>query len=223
MIKNYNSNRIKLDLPEYGRNVLQMIDMLKQSENKEERNQRAKVIIDVMGNINPSLRDSADYKHKLWGHLFLIAGFDLDIDCPYEIPTEDAFELVPDRISYPRQYFSHKQYGNNIRQVIQVLSKIEDVKLRDDAMADIAKFMKFKSYEYNMEYPSDEVILNDIRKFTDNEIHINSDMLNSTRISFNRNNNSRVNKKSRPSSTTNTRSYSNSNNKNVNIKRKPTR
>lgn len=189
MEKNYNSNRGKLNLREYGRNILQMIETLKDIKDKKNRTKKAAFIIDVMGNINPTLRDSNDYKHKLWDHLFVMANFDLDIDSPYPIPTRDALDIAPEKLPYPQKYFSHKQYGKNIRQVIVALSDLDDNIIRDRALADIAKFMKYKSFEYNKEYPSDEVILNDIRKFCNKDIQISSDVLNGTKITVNRNNN----------------------------------
>ena len=197
MEKNYNSNRDKLLLPEYGRNILQMIESLKKIEDRGKRNDLSRVIIDVMGNINPTLRDSQDYKHKLWDHLFIIAECDLDIDSPYPIIDKNALAIKPGRISYPGNRFTHKQYGNNIRLVIKKLTKIKDSEMRNNAMADIAKFMKFKSYEYNKEFPSDDVILNDIRKFTDNEIDVNEEMLTGAKIAYNRNTRS-VKKGARP-------------------------
>lgn len=189
LTKNYNSNRAKLLLPEYGRNILQMIEILRNIPDREERNIQAKIVIDVMGNINPTLRDSSDYKHKLWDHLFIIADFDLDIDSPYPIPDRNALSAQPQRLKYSQHSFTHKQYGNNIRKVINQLSEIEDKELRDGYTSDIAKFMKYKSYEFNQEFPSDEVILNDIRDFTDNEFDIADTMLDGTKIFYNNNRN----------------------------------
>ncbi len=191
MEKNYNTSRGKLQLPEYGRNILQMIDALKKIEDRDKRSEQAKVIIDVMGNINPTLRDSTDYKHKIWDHLFIIADFNLDIDCPYDIPTRESYNVAPDRIKYPKRNFSHKQYGNNIRQVFNTVTKYKNKELVDRVMVDIAKFMKNKSYEYNKEYPSDDVILNDMRKFSDNDFYVDDNVMNGARIVINRNNNNR--------------------------------
>lgn len=180
--KNYNASREKLILPEYGRNVVFMIDELLKIENKEERNKQAQVIIDVMGNINPTLRDSNDYKHKIWDHLFILSNFKLDIDSPYDIPSRETLFVKPARIPYRRNHITHKQYGNNIREILNVL---RENKTKEDVMPiaiDLAKFMKQKSYEYNKEYPSNEVVLSDIRKFSDNEIVLDEGTLNNTSV-----------------------------------------
>ena len=83
MEKNYNFERKKLMLPEYGRHIHQMVDYLCTIEDRTVRNEQAHVVVEVMGNINPVLRDAADFKHKLWDHLFIMSDFMLDVDSPY--------------------------------------------------------------------------------------------------------------------------------------------
>ena len=85
----YNTQRSKMVLPEYGRNIQKMVEYATQIEDKEERNKAARAIIAIMGNLNPHLRDVSDFKHKLWDHLFIISDFKLDIDSPYEKPTPE--------------------------------------------------------------------------------------------------------------------------------------
>lgn len=182
MDKNYNATRDKLILPEYGRNVVFMVEELLKIENRDERNKQASIVIDVMGNINPTLRDSSDFKHKLWDHLFILSDFKLDIDSPYEIPSRESLYVKPERIAYRRNYITHKQYGNNIREILNLLRKESDKEAVMQTAVDIAKFMKQKSFEYNKEYPSNEVVLNDIRKFTSGEIDLNEDTLNNTSV-----------------------------------------
>ena len=87
MKKNYNYTRRKLYLPEYGRHIQEMIDSLMEIEDRHERNRQARAVIAVMGNLNPLLRDTADFTHKLWDHLFIMSDFQLDVDSPYPRPT----------------------------------------------------------------------------------------------------------------------------------------
>lgn len=181
--KNYNATRDKLILPEYGRNVVSMVNELLLIENREERNRQAQIVIDVMGNINPTLRDSSDYKHKIWDHLFILSDFKLDIDSPYEIPSREELRVKPEKIAYTRHYITHKQYGNNVREIINVLCEKRDSEDVTPIAVDIAKFMKQKSFEYNKEYPSNEVVLADIRKFSNGEIVLDEGTLNNTSVS----------------------------------------
>ena len=86
----YNTERVKLYIPEYGRNVQKMVDYLKTIEDREKRNEQAKAIIKVMEILNPSVHLQEDYEHKLWDHLFIISGFDLDVDAPYPMPEPES-------------------------------------------------------------------------------------------------------------------------------------
>lgn len=181
--RNYNATRDKLILPEYGRNVVSMVNELLLIENREERNRQAQIVIDVMGNINPTLRDSSDYKHKIWDHLFILSDFKLDIDSPYEIPSREELQVKPGKIAYTRHYITHKQYGNNVREIINVLCENRNSENITPIAVDIAKFMKQKSFEYNKEYPSNEVVLADIRKFSNGEIVLDDGTLNNTSVS----------------------------------------
>src|SRR5690554_7070685 len=94
----YNTERAQLYIPEYGRNVQNMINYAKQIESREERNLAARAIIDVMGQLNPHLRDVEDYTHKLWTHMFIMSNFEIDVDSPDRKSTRLNSSHV--RISY---------------------------------------------------------------------------------------------------------------------------
>jgi len=96
----YNTDRTQLKIPEYGRNVQRMVDYCLTIEDKEHRSKVAQSIIDVIGNLNPAIRDAPDYAHKLWDHLFIMSDFELDVDSPYPIPTAESFVGLPDEVSY---------------------------------------------------------------------------------------------------------------------------
>jgi hypothetical protein len=93
----YNTQRKKMSLPEYGRNVLKMIEHIKTIKDPEERNRAARSIIQIMSNLNPNLREVTDYKHKLWDHLMIIADFDLNVDSPSLHLTEQSLMPNPTR------------------------------------------------------------------------------------------------------------------------------
>ena len=84
----YNTELSKLIIPEYGRHIHQIIENLCLIKDKKKRNQQAEVVIQIMGNLNPHLRDVNDFKHKLWDHLFIMSDFKLDVDSPYPIPKK---------------------------------------------------------------------------------------------------------------------------------------
>ena len=111
MKKNYNYTRRKLYLPEYGRHIQEMIDSLQLIEDRRERNRQARAVIAVMGNLNPLLRDTADFTHKLWDHLFIMSDFQLDVDSPYPQPTRQELTIAPRRMAYSQGRIAFKHYG----------------------------------------------------------------------------------------------------------------
>ncbi len=180
--KNYNSQRKKLILPEYGRHIHDMVADLRLIKDRDLRTRQAHAVIAVMGNLNTHLRDTADFRHKLWDHLFIMAGFDLDVDSPYPIPSEETLTYRPAKLNYPHRDFAYKQYGRNIRNIIDSVVRMDDTQERDAIAVDIAKFMKIKSFEYNEEYPSNEVIIADVERFSKGALHLDEEILNGTKL-----------------------------------------
>lgn len=184
MKKNYNFERKKLVLPEYGRHIHQMIDYLSTVEDRAERNIQARAVIAVMGNLNPLLRDTADFTHKLWDHLFIMSDFKLDVDSPYPIPTAVTLAPVPNKLSYPTKRIKMKHYGKNIEKMLLAMQDAEDQEAVKETIGNIAKYMRTKSYEYNQEHPSNEVIIKDIKRLSNNMISIDEVALNNIKSEY---------------------------------------
>ena len=123
----YNSTRSKLILSEYGRNVQNMVKYIVALPTKEERNRYAQVVIDLMGFLNPHLRDVADFKHKLWDHLHIISDFKIDVDSPYPKPSPEAIHMKPEPLRYPHQRIKYKHYGKTIELMIEKAKSIEEL------------------------------------------------------------------------------------------------
>ena len=121
----YNSKRKKLALTEYGRNVQNMVDHLMTIQDRSERNRAAKTVIDVMGNLYPYLRDIAEFNHKLWDHLAIMADFKLDIDYPYEPPSPDILTEKPNKVPYTQNPIRYKHYGLIMEKMIGKISEYE--------------------------------------------------------------------------------------------------
>jgi hypothetical protein len=122
----YNTQRKKMALPEYGRNVQKMVDYIKTIEDREERNRAAKTIIQIMGNLNSQIRDVGDLNHKLWDHLALIANFELDIDSPYPAPEPSKFIEKPKQVSYKQGDIRFLHYGRIIERMRDAASEMEN-------------------------------------------------------------------------------------------------
>ena len=184
MKKNYNYTRRKLYLPEYGRHIQEMIDSLSQIEDRHERNRQARAVIAVMGNLNPLLRDTADFTHKLWDHLFIMSDFQLDVDSPYPRPTRQELTVTPTRMPYTQGRITFKHYGKYVERMIGSLATVENPRAVASAVDNLARYMRTKSYEYNQEHPNNEVIVKDIKRMSGGSIQIDEEALNNLRSDY---------------------------------------
>ena len=168
----YNTNRTKLLMPEYGRNIQQMVEYCKSLPSKEERNEVAKTIVEFMGQRNPHLRDEENYKHKLWDHLYILADYDLDVDAPYPFPTREELDQKPNRMDYPSFENEYKFYGKSILQLIDKAIELEEGEEKEALIQVIANNMK-KSYNvYNKEHVQDEVIFRHLKELSQDKLDL---------------------------------------------------
>lgn len=184
MKKNYNYRRRKLFLPEYGRHIHEMIDSLLAIEDRRERNRQARAVIAVMGNLNPLLRDTADFTHKLWDHLFIMSDFQLDVDSPYPRPSREELTVAPHRLPYSQGRITYKHYGKYVEQMIRSLTAEKDPRAVARTVDNLARYMRTKSYEYNQEHPNNEVIVKDIKRMSGGAIEIDEVALNNIRSDY---------------------------------------
>jgi hypothetical protein len=159
----YNTQRKRMALPEYGRNVQKMVDHIKTLEDRDERNRAAKTIISIMGNLNPHLRDIGDFKHKLWDHLALIAGFELDIDSPYPVPEPSKFVEKPKQVPYKQGDIRFLHYGRIIELMINAASEMEDGDEKEYFTTLIVNQMKKSYITWNRGQVANEVIIGDMK------------------------------------------------------------
>jgi hypothetical protein len=159
----YNTSRDHLIIPEYGRNVQRMVQHCLSIENREQRNKVAQSIIDVIGNLNPQIRDVPDFKHKLWDHMFIMSDFKLDVDSPYPIPTPTTFESKPDKVQYPGKNDKLRHYGHIVRKMIDYAVQLEDGPLIDGVIVSIANQMKKSYLMWNKDTVDDDVIFAELR------------------------------------------------------------
>jgi hypothetical protein len=145
----YNTQRPEMILPEYGRNVQNMIAFAMKLESKEERNSAAKAIIEVMGQLNPHLRDVDDFRHKLWTHLFVMSDFKFDADSPYEMPTREALAEKPNIMAYPKSKIRFGHYGKYTEKILDTILEEEDEKAQAYLKLTMGNFMKKQFLAYN--------------------------------------------------------------------------
>ncbi|GHA33085.1 hypothetical protein GCM10007103_13180 [Salinimicrobium marinum] len=168
----YNSERSKLIIPEYGRHIQKMVEHAVELEDDEERNRVAKAIISVMGNLNPHLRDVPDFQHKLWDQLFIISDFKLDVDSPFPKPSRELLAERPDRMDYPQNFPKYRFYGNNIKRMIDVANSWEEGDLKEGLIFTIANHMKKSYLSWNKDTVDDKVIFDHLRELSGGKIDV---------------------------------------------------
>lgn len=201
-MKSTNLN-VPLLLPEYGRNVQKMVRHLLTIEDSEERNRQARIVISTMANVYPhSKRDTAEFQNMLYDHLFMISGFELDIQCEFERPTPEQFSPTPQRVPYSQKGIVRKQYGSLVPRLARAIARVEDKEQQNELAKNLVRFMRQKSYDYNQEYPSDELIIADLFDMSNGAVQLDASVftgmhLNTHRATNHHNNNKGGNNKGR--------------------------
>lgn len=168
----YNSERPHLIIPEYGRHIQKLVNYCILIEDDEERNTMAKAIVDVMGNLQPHLRDVPDFKHKLWDQLFIMSDFKLNVDSPYEKPEREVLQAKPEALAYPKSASKYRFYGNNIQTMIDVALTWEESEEREALYFAIANHMKKCYLNWNKDTVEDKVIFKHLKELSGGKINL---------------------------------------------------
>lgn len=168
----YNTERPKLIIPEYGRHIQKIVDYAISISDREERNKVARSIIAVMGNLNPHLRDVPDFQPMLWDQLFIISDFRLEVDSPFPIPEREVLAQRPEPLDYPQNHPKYRFYGNNIKRMIDVANSWEDGDKKDALILTIANHMKKSYLNWNKDTVEDEAIFTHLLELSDGKINL---------------------------------------------------
>ena len=191
----YNTIREKIKIPEYGRNLQQMVEFALTIEDRDKRTRVVKEIVNIMGQLNPQYKEISDYRHKLWDHLFIISDFKLDVDSPYPKPASNVLTAKPDKVSYPYRNIPYRHYGHNIQLIIDKANTYEDGPEKDALIKTIANHLKKSYLNWNREAVDDDVIANHLSILSGGKLKLNEkDSLSRTQDILARNNK----KKKRP-------------------------
>lgn len=199
----YNTEEKKLPLPEYGRSVQNMVEHALTIEDREERQKCANTIISIMGNMNTQLRDTPDFKHKLWDHLAIMSDFKLDIDYPYPVIDKSHLTTKPERIPYPQSDIMFRHYGHNLEEMIKKVPTITDAEERKELINLIANQMKKDYYAWTKDNADEAKIIKDLFmmsngkidleageiKFFENKQHKKNNQKNNNQKKYNNKNN----------------------------------
>ena len=172
----YNTTREDIVIREYGRHVQGMIDYAIRIKDKSERQRFSEAIIQLMGILNPQLRNVSDFKHKLWDHLFIMSKFKLVVDSPYPIPTEEEARIKPADLPYPKHNIKLKHYGKNVETMIQKAIEMEDPEKKAQFTEIIGNFMKMTYKNWSNEEVSNELVKEDMKTLSRGLLEISEDM-----------------------------------------------
>ncbi len=170
----YNTTRNHLEIREYGRHIQKMVEYVLTLEDREKRQKNAYALIELMGFLNPHLKNVEDFRHKLWDHLFLISDFKLDVDSPYPIPTRETLKAKPEVLGYPKRYPKYNHLGKNIEIVIDKALQEEDGDKRQGFANAIAYYMKLTYSNWHKELVHDDNIQTELATITKGELEFNN-------------------------------------------------
>jgi hypothetical protein len=168
----YNAEREKLIIPEYGRHIQKLVNHCIALEDREERNKMAEAIVHVMGNMQPHLRDVPDFQHKLWDQIFIMSDYRLDVDTPYPKPEREVLQAKPEPLAYPRSASKYRFYGNNIQIMIDTALTWEDGEMKDALVYAIANHMKKCYLNWNKDTVDDDVILSHLKELSGGKLEL---------------------------------------------------
>lgn len=184
----YNTTRDKLIISQYGRNVQKLVKYCLTIEDREKRTVFAKSIIQIMGQLNPAARETGDFRHKLWDHLYVISEFKLDVDSSYTMPSPDVLIAKPDRVAYSENNIKYKMYGSNVDNIIKEAIKFEEGPEKDALVHAIANHLKKSYLNWNRESVDDDLIFEHLEVLSDGKLKLNKDLhLNTTSDILSRN------------------------------------
>ena len=170
----YNTTRNYLIMREYGRHIQGMVDYILTIENREVRQRNANAVIELMGFLNPHLKNVEDFRHKLWDHLFLISNFELDVDSPYPIPTRETLKAKPERLRYPKKYPRFNHLGKNIELIIDKALHEENPEKKQGFANAIAYYMKLTYSNWHKELVHDDNIQTELSAITEGQLEFNN-------------------------------------------------
>ncbi len=175
---NYNTQREKMPLPEYGRAVQDMVDYALTIQDKVDRKRCAYTIVNIMGNMFPTLRDVPDFRNKLWDHLAYMSEYKLDIDYPCHITHLDKLKTKPDKVKYLSGNIKYRHYGRIIQEHIKTAMELPEGPARDQLVRLLAVQMKKNLLLWNKELFDDNRVLEDIKSMSKGVLEVSESDLN---------------------------------------------
>lgn len=168
----YNTESERLVMPEYGRNVLKMVEDMKKIPDRDKRCAQARAIVKAMELLNPQVRQQEDYNHKLWDHLYIISGFDLDVDAPYPCPVKEEFETKPVPLPMKGEKIRARHYGRNIEKMIDLICDEPEGEIKNALIHSLATYMRQQYLIWNKDSVADTTVFADLEKLSGGRLKV---------------------------------------------------
>jgi len=172
----YNTQKSKLIIAEYGRNLQQMVQNCTNIEDREIRSRTADFIVSVMAQMNPKVKESGDYRQKLWDHLHIMADFKLDVDSPYPTPSQEVLKFEGKQLKYQARKIKYRHYGRNIELMIDKAATYEEGPEKEALIRTIANHLKKSYLNWNRNSVDDEVILKNLSDLSGTRLQLSENM-----------------------------------------------
>jgi len=168
----YNTEVEKLQMPEYGRNVLQMVEQLKEIPDRQKRTEQAYAVVKVMESLNPLVHQQENFAQKLWDHLFIIAGYDLDVDSPFPKPIPEIVNSRPDPIPLITKPIRARHYGRNIESILDLIASEPEGEVKTAMIRSLAIYMRQQYLIWNKDTVADATIFQDIERLSEGRVKV---------------------------------------------------
>ena len=171
----YNTQKNKLIIAEYGRNLQQMVYDCTLIEDREKRTKTAEFIVNVMAQMNPKVKESGEYRQKLWDHLHIMADFKLDVDSPYPAPPKEVLRFTHKAIKYQQSAIRYRHYGKNIEHIIEKAVTFDEGPEKDALIKTIANHLKKSYLNWNRNSVDDDVILQNLAELSGKRLQLSEE------------------------------------------------
>lgn len=178
----YNTSNSSVILKEYGRNVQKLAEHIMSIDDREKRTRYATTLIELMRQLNPSVRENNETTQKLWDDLFIMTNFGLDVDAPFPKPEVDILTKKPEKVAYNTDPVKYKHYGKNIEKMIEKAIAAEDEEERKAGIIFVGKLMKSFYQTWNKEGVDDVVIINNLKEMSGGKLDISVDEVKSNNL-----------------------------------------
>lgn len=168
----YNTQREKLKIIDYGRNVVKLIEFAKTIEDRDKRNKVANIIINVMSQVNATAKDCVDYEHKLWDHLMILSNYELDVDCPYAIAKDTSVNFTPKPLKYKNHKIKYRHYGKNMEDIISKTVEYPEGEEKNYLIELITHQLKRSYLTWNIDTVDDELIYQQLSELSNNGLKL---------------------------------------------------